>query len=61
MTADYYAICIGQFATYMHNTADNKLMKIASGARDDDYLWTETLMKIFPIICWWCGYASLFC
>ena len=49
MTADYYANMYRQFATYMHNTADNKLMKIASGASDDDYLWTETLMKNIPI------------
>jgi alpha-N-arabinofuranosidase len=48
MTADYYANMYRQFATYMHNTADNKLMKIASGASDDDYAWTETLMKNIP-------------
>jgi len=48
MTAEYYANMYRQFATYMHNTADNKLMKIASGASDDDYLWTETLMKNIP-------------
>jgi len=48
MTAEYYSNMYRQFTTYLHNTADNKLFKIASGASDDDYKWTETLMKNIP-------------
>ncbi len=49
MTADYYANLYRQFATFMTNgSKDYKLYRIASGASDGDYNWTETLMKNIP-------------
>jgi alpha-L-arabinofuranosidase len=49
MTADYYANLYRQFATFMSNGSPNyKLFRIASGASDADYNWTETLMKNIP-------------
>ena len=49
MTADYYANIYRQYATFMNDwSKDAKLYKIASGASDGDYVWTETLMKNIP-------------
>ena len=48
MTAEYYANIFRQYATFMADTKDSKLRKIASGASDGDYAWTETLMKNIP-------------
>lgn len=45
MRAEYYADLARQYATYCRDHGDNKLYRIASGASDDDYAWTETLMK----------------
>ena len=45
MKAEYYANIFRQYATFMADTKDSKLYKIASGASDGDYAWTETLMK----------------
>jgi len=47
MTAEYYANEYKKYATFMGN-AGTKAFKIASGASDDDYHWTETLMKNIP-------------
>ncbi len=49
MTAEYYANIYRQYATFMTDWDNNaKLYKIASGATDGDYGWTETLMKNIP-------------
>ena len=49
MTAEYYANVYRQFATFMTNwNNSDRLYRIASGASDDDYHWTETLMKNIP-------------
>src|SRR5690606_11508192 len=49
MTAEYYANVYSQYATFMTSwTNDAKLFRIASGASDADYGWTETLMKNIP-------------
>lgn len=45
MRAEYYADLARQYATYCRDHGDNQLYRIASGASDDDYAWTETLMK----------------
>ena len=34
-----------RYATYCKNFGENKLVKIASGPSDEDYNWTETLMR----------------
>ena len=49
MKPEYYANVYRQFTTYMtgwDNT--NKLFRIASGASDNDYNWTEVLMRDIP-------------
>ncbi|NNE78174.1 MAG: alpha-N-arabinofuranosidase, partial [Pricia sp.] len=49
MTADYYANIYRQYATFMSGAdVEGGLYKIASGASDDDYNWTEVLMKNIP-------------
>jgi len=45
MTADYYSDVYKRYSTYCREYDGNKLFKIASGASDVDYNWTETLMK----------------
>ena len=45
MTADYYSDLYRRYSTYCREYDGNKLFKIASGASDIDYNWTETLMK----------------
>ncbi len=50
MTPEYYAGEYRKYATFMadwENTGG--LMRIASGASDADYNWTETLMKNIPL------------
>jgi alpha-N-arabinofuranosidase len=49
MKVEYYANIYRQFATFMTNwNNSDKLYRIASGASDDDYHWTEVLMKELP-------------
>lgn len=49
MKVEYYANVYRQYATFMTNgNPDYKLYRIASGASDDDYHWTEVLMKELP-------------
>ena len=45
MKPDYYADLYRRYGVYCRDYDDNKLFKIASGASDYDYNWTETLMK----------------
>lgn len=45
MTAEQYVAVARQHATYARNHGQNRLCRIAAGASDDDYAWTETLMK----------------
>lgn len=45
MRPEYYADLYRRYATYCRNYDGNKLFKIASGASDYDYNWTEVLMK----------------
>ena len=45
MRAEAYADLARQYATFCRDHSDNRLYRIAAGARDDDYSWTETLMK----------------
>ncbi|SNR31317.1 alpha-N-arabinofuranosidase [Maribacter sedimenticola] len=49
MRAEYYVDIYRKYATFMSNAdVDGGLYKIASGANDDDYNWTEVLMKNIP-------------
>jgi len=45
MLPEYYADLFRRYAVYCRNFDGNRLYKIASGASDYDYNWTETLMK----------------
>ncbi|MCC8173096.1 MAG: alpha-N-arabinofuranosidase [Odoribacter sp.] len=45
MRPEYYADLYRRYATYCRNYDGNQLFKIASGASDYDYNWTEVLMK----------------
>ena len=48
MTAEHYADVYRTYVTFMNNTPQTRLFKIASGANGSDYHWTETLMKDIP-------------
>jgi alpha-L-arabinofuranosidase len=49
MKPEYYANVYRQFATFMSGwNNDNKLFRIASGASDNDYNWTEVMMRDIP-------------
>ena len=49
MTASYYANLYRQYATYMTDWSNSSdLYRIASGANDGNYNWTEVLMKNIP-------------
>lgn len=45
MRPEYYADLYRRYQTYARNYGDNRLYKVASGASDYDYNWTEVLMK----------------
>lgn len=45
MRPEYYADLYRRYATYCRNYGDNRLFKIASGASDYDYNWTDVLMQ----------------
>jgi alpha-N-arabinofuranosidase len=49
MRPEYYADLYWQFQTYCRNYPDRKLAKIAGGANNEDYAWTEALMKSHAI------------
>jgi len=49
MTAEHYADVLRTYVTFMNNTQQTRLFKIASGANGSDYHWTETLMKNIPL------------
>ncbi len=45
MRAEYYADLARRYGTYCRDHGTNTLYRVAAGARDDDYSWTEALMK----------------
>lgn len=45
MRPEYYADLYRRYSTYCRNYNGNRLFKIASGASDYDYNWTEVLMR----------------
>ncbi|MEJ2053341.1 MAG: alpha-L-arabinofuranosidase C-terminal domain-containing protein [Calditrichaceae bacterium] len=45
MRPEYYADLYNRFATYCRNYSGNKLYRIAGGSYQDDYNWTEVIMK----------------
>ncbi len=45
MTAEYYSDQARRYATFMKNYGKNEIFKIACGPSDDDYNWTDVVMK----------------
>jgi alpha-N-arabinofuranosidase len=45
MRPEYYSDLYRRYQTYARNYGNNRLFKVASGASDYDYNWTEVLMK----------------
>ncbi|WP_315066617.1 alpha-N-arabinofuranosidase [uncultured Clostridium sp.] len=45
MRPEYYADLYKRYSTYVRNFGDNKIFKIACGPNDDNYNWTEVLMR----------------
>ncbi|MDR0973907.1 MAG: alpha-N-arabinofuranosidase [Prevotellaceae bacterium] len=45
MRPEYYADLYRRYSTYCRNFGNNRLFKVASGASDYDYNWTEVLMQ----------------
>ncbi len=45
MRPEYYADVAMQYATFLRNYGSNQLLKIAVGPSDDNYYWTEVIMK----------------
>jgi alpha-N-arabinofuranosidase len=45
MRPEFYADQTRRYGTYMRDYGKNKVFKIACGPSDDDYNWTEALMK----------------
>ncbi len=45
MRPEFYSDEYRRYQTYVRNFGDNRLYKIACGPRNDDYHWTEVLMK----------------
>ena len=49
MSPEYYADVYRKYATFMTNWSNSdKIFRVASGANDADYNWTEVLMKNIP-------------
>jgi alpha-N-arabinofuranosidase len=45
MTAEYYANELRRYSVYCKNYGDNRLYRVACGPSEDNYHWTEILMK----------------
>ncbi|MDZ5076006.1 alpha-N-arabinofuranosidase [Nesterenkonia sp. HG001] len=45
LTAQQFSTLARQHATYARNHGENSLYRIAAGGSEDDYVWTEVLMK----------------
>lgn len=48
MKPEYYADVYRRYATFMTNGGGERIYRIASGASDADYNWTEVLMRDIP-------------
>jgi alpha-N-arabinofuranosidase len=45
MSPEYYSDLVKRYGAFCKNYGTNKVFKIASGASDDDYNWTDVVMK----------------
>ena len=55
MRPEYYADLYRRYSTYCRNYDGNRLFKIASGASDYDYNWTEGLSLHYYTVTGWSG------
>ncbi|OCN02641.1 alpha-N-arabinofuranosidase [Clostridium sp. W14A] len=46
MRPEYYSDLFRRYQTYLKDFGGNKLFKIASGPNEEDYRWTDTVMKL---------------
>jgi alpha-N-arabinofuranosidase len=59
MSAEHYANELGRYSFFLKNYGNNALYKIASGGLQEDYGWTETIMKKWKNADGWLqGYMS---
>jgi alpha-N-arabinofuranosidase len=59
MSRDFYSNELGRYSFFLKNYGDNVLYKIASGGLENDYDWTETIMKKWSTSDGWLqGYMS---
>ena len=59
MSADHYANELGRYSFFLKNYGGNTLYRIASGGLEEDYNWTETIMKKWKSTDGWLqGYLS---
>lgn len=47
LRAEQYASLARHYSTFVRDQGDNKVYRIAVGASDGDYAWTETMMRSF--------------
>lgn len=50
LRAEQFASLARQYATYVRSHNGNQVLRIAAGANEDDYAWTETLMRSFDCL-----------
>jgi alpha-N-arabinofuranosidase len=59
MSADHYANELGRYSYFLKNYSGTPLYKISSGGLQEDYAWTETIMKKWKNTdAWLQGYMS---
>ena len=59
MSADHYANEFGRYSFFLKNYGGNALCKISSGGLQEDYSWTETIMKKWKgVDAWLQGYLG---
>ncbi len=61
MSADHYANELGRYSFFLKNYGGKTLYRIASGGLEEDYNWTETIMKKWKSTDGWLqGYLSAY-
>jgi len=59
MLPEYYANTMSRYSFFLKNYGNNVLYKIAAGGLENDYVWTETIMKKWRDVGEWLkGYMS---
>ena len=53
MSAEFYANEMARYSLFLKNYGDNRLTKISSGGLQEDYAWTDTIMKKWKSVDGW--------